>query len=167
MNNLEKLIIASVGPAQDIENALKQMLLYRFVDTATGAQLEQLGSIVGQSRGGLVDDDYRRYLRARIVANFSKGRVEDLIKVVDLVVYDADAYIELTPFGAATERLFVREVFIADDLATVVSVFVGDTKASGARIVLEWSEHPPAQTFTLDGQAGQGLDDGHFANVRG
>lgn len=163
MNNIEKLVASCIMPAQDLENALQQLKRCRFIDTAEGAQLDTLGRLVGQARDGLDDATYRRYVRARIVANFSKGRIEDLIKVVDLVVYDEAAYIKLTQEGTATERLQVHEIAVSNDLAEVVFEFINDSKSAGVRIVLHWSEYLPNQTFTLD--TGPGLDVSYLANT--
>src|SRR5687768_16247400 len=98
-NNIEKLLAVSVAPAQDLENCLQQLRLYRFVDTAEGDQLDIIGRIVGLDREGLDDDDYRRYIRARIAANNSNGTIEDLLTVAFLVVYDADAHYEVDNQG--------------------------------------------------------------------
>lgn len=161
MNNIEKLIVALLVPAQDIENALQQLKLYRLVDTAVGAQLDILGRIVGQARNGLVGDTYRRYLRARIVANFSDGVVEDLIKVVDFVIYDADAEIVISGILNATARLRVDGIAISDEIGAIVNGFVNDTRAAGVRVITQWAVSEPSQVFKFD--SGPGFDQGHLA----
>ena len=100
-NNITKLLTALVTPHQPLEDAWQQLRLLRSVDTAVGVQLDMIGEIVGQERGGMVDDDYRRFVRARIAANISDGRVFDLIKVATLVVNDDDTTIQLDLQGNA------------------------------------------------------------------
>lgn len=52
------------------------------IEDAEGVQLDRIGSIIGQPRWDLSDADYRNLLRARIVANVSKGTPEDLISLL-------------------------------------------------------------------------------------
>lgn len=164
-NNIEKLLGISVAPAQDLENALRQLELYRFVDTAEGVQLDTIGSIVGQDRGGLSDADYRRYIRARVAANKSRGVQEDLLTVAFLVVYDGTVTYTLKNEGTATARLTIGGGAITDSVAAILYEFVSAAVAAGVRIVVEWSTYTPASTFTLD--TGPGLDVGHLANALG
>lgn len=164
-NNIEKLLACVIAPDQDIENALQQLKAYRFVDTAEGAQLDIIGRIVGQEREGLGDDDYRRYIRARIAANNSDGTTEDLITVGFLVVYSENATFTVTQEGPATARFRVGGLAVTADLATILFKFIGAAKSAGVRIVLEWSSSAPGDTFTLD--AGPGLDVGHLADSLG
>lgn len=139
---IEALLTALVTPCISLEDALWQLLTERAVDTAIGVQLDQLGSIVGQERGGLDDDDYRRYIRARIMANRSRGTVEDLLRVARLVVDDEDVIFELeSQHGAVIVRL--RAFMAPDALAEIVLSFLEDAKAGGIRVILEtvnWDE---------------------------
>lgn len=65
---------------QEIEDAL-WALLVDTLETAVGAQLDQIGAILLFSRGLLNDATYRRALRAMILARKSNGTPEDLIGV--------------------------------------------------------------------------------------
>jgi hypothetical protein len=69
---------------QDIENVLWDVIDSRILDTATGAQLEDLGELVGELRLGRIDDDYRPAIRLRIRVNRSKGRIADIIDIAIL-----------------------------------------------------------------------------------
>lgn len=164
-NNLEKLLYVLTQPAQDIENAGQQLMVYRFVDSAVGVQLDVLGRLVGQPRGGLDDDTYRRYIRARIAANKSEGQFEDIINVTDLVVYEDEAYIVVTNEGTATVRLFVTDIAITDALGAVIHAFALDTKSAGVRIVTQWAQSAPANVFQFDD--GPGFNQGALASSLG
>lgn len=164
-NNIEKLLAVLASPFQSVEGCLQQLLSERSVDTAVGAQLDVLGKIVGQSRGGLDDDHYRRYIRARISANRSTGIIEDLLKVTDLIVYDNGATYITNQEGTATLRLRIADVVIDSDLAEVVFEFAQDTVSAGVRIVVQWGESPTNELFTLD--IGPGLDSGKLAGALG
>ncbi len=165
-NKITKLITAIVGAGvQPIEDALTQLLTQRTLDTAVGAQLDAIGVIVGQARGGLDDDTYRLYLRARIAVHRSNGTFNDLIKVATLLVDDDAAMIVIHNEGTATVRLFVSNVVLTDDIAAVIANFEQSAVSAGVRIVVEWIDSPAAGIFRLD--VGPGLDVGHLANSLG
>lgn len=158
-NNIEKLVATLATPFQSIENMLQQLLTERSIDTAVGAQLDVIGKIVGQPRNGLSDDDYRRYCRARIAVNNSNGVTENLITVTDLIVYDDDAYYEIDNQGIATVVLRIQNLSITEELADIIISFLQDTVSAGVRVILEYFETTPGNTFKWD-TAGRGWDSG-------
>lgn len=163
LTSVEKLIVAYVGPSQDIENVLQQLLLDRAVSTAQGVQLDQLGFIVGQPRLGLVDDDYRRYIRARIITNRSGGITENLIAIMALIIDDPSATYTVQRNGTATVVCQVNGIALDDSVGAIVFKFLAQAKSAGVRLLAQWSESTPANTFRLD--SGPGLDQGHLASV--
>lgn len=66
---------------QKLEDALWGLNTLRNINTAIGAQLDGLGSIVGMPRNTTDDDIYRLEIRAKIVKNVSEGTAERLIAV--------------------------------------------------------------------------------------
>ena len=160
-NNIVKLLTAICGSVQTAEDMFQQLLSERSIDTATGDQLDVIGRIVGQSRGGQDDDTYRRYCRARVAVNFSKGIVEDLIRVATLAVYEDGAVYAIEQAGTATVVVWIANVATPDDVGTVTSAMLQQAKSGGVRLITAYSTHTPAQTFTLD--VGPGLDVGHLA----
>jgi hypothetical protein len=148
--NIRALVSALVGPAQAIEDAIWQLYTLRRVDTAEGVQLDLLGDVVGQPRDGLSDDDYRRYIRARIATNRSLGVVEDLIKITRLVVGDDALRVEVERQNIATIVVRLLEIPITDELADIVFDFLFKAKAAGVRLILESSEEPVADWLVLD-----------------
>jgi hypothetical protein len=160
-NNVVKLLTALLTPINDLEQVMMAVLTQRNIDTAVGAQLDIVGKVVGQSRQGLDDDTYRRYCRARVVANRSSGVTEDLIKVADLIVYDDDATYIVKNEGTATVRLRVDGIAITDDLATVLYKFERASASGGVRIVVQWGRSVPSALFRFD--SGPGFDVGRLA----
>lgn len=154
------LLAALVRPAQALEDTLQDMLLNRAVDTAVGAQLDIIGKLVGQARGGQLDDVYRRYIRARIKTSRSKGIVEDLIRIATLVIDDLDARIWVDQQGIAGVNIVVQDAGIDEDTAAATISFLRLAIAAGVRVILESSPSPPDETFTFDDE-GPGLDDGY------
>jgi len=141
------LVKALCAPATSLEDALWQLLTERAVDTAIGTQLDQLGFIVGQERGGLSDVDYRRFIRARIAANRSQGVTEDLIRVANLVLNNDAATVEVeTQNGTVVVRL--RSVTTDDSLAAIMLSFLQDSKSGGIRVILESYVDVDAEMFT-------------------
>lgn len=165
MNRLETLITILMKPFQRFENVAIEVLTGRAVDTAIGVQLDVLGKLVGQARNGLSDDDYRRYIRARIATNRATGKHEELIRIVSLIVSDDTAILKLTREGTATARLVVEEIAITETIADAIFAFLSAAIAAGVRIVITWGESPFNQLFRLD--LGPGLDQGHLAGGLG
>lgn len=64
-----------------VENAFK-------LDTATGFRLDWIGRKVGQPRVGSTDEVYRMFIRGRIAANRSRGRIVDVERVAALLLQD-------------------------------------------------------------------------------
>lgn len=99
--NLRALLGAVVGPPgcgtwglQEVECVAEDVLEDRWIDTAYGEQLDFLGDILGESRAYANDDDYRAFLRMKILINISKG-VPDTLIAVALIASDAE-YCHLT-----------------------------------------------------------------------
>ncbi len=155
-NNITKILRALVGPIQAAEDALQQLLTERTVDTAIGAQLDVIGKLVGEARAGATDDDYRRYVRARISTNKSTGRVRDVLKVADLIVYDDAAYLRVIQYGQAAFVLRVEDI-IVDDITTALVKFMRQTTSAGVRAVVETWPLEESAMFTCDGPGETGL----------
>lgn len=66
---------------QTLEDTVWDVINSRMIDTAVGAQLDMLGSLVGELRKGRNDLDYRAAVRLRIRVNRSQGRTVDVIDV--------------------------------------------------------------------------------------
>ncbi len=169
---LEAFISAIVDPIQDIENAFWQLLVERSIAAGIGEQLNVIGRIVNQPRDGLVDEDYRRYLRARIATNKAEGLGEDLIRIARLIVYDTAAQIELVhlnpvyPFfnqDTATVIVRINNIAVTDTIADTLNNFLQSAKSAGVRLIVESSTVTPANTFTLD--TGPGFNEYQSLNM--
>ncbi len=67
--------------AQDIEDQLLEVNDFRFVNTAFGDQLDEIGALVGRSRDGLDDDAYRRAIVVDAHTLFSSGTPWELTEL--------------------------------------------------------------------------------------
>lgn len=160
MNRLETLLSLLMAPFQRFENAAIQLLTERGVDVAFGAQLDVLGKIVGQARGGLADDVYRRYIRARIAANRSTGKREELIRITRLVLGDNLGKVIVRAQGDAGFILEIQDRATDDATGNALMALLQSAVSDGVRIVVQWNRNLLAQTFRFD--AGPGFDVGHL-----
>jgi len=53
----------------------------RVLELAEGDALDKLGELVGEARWSLTDDEYRRIIRARVMANICDDSIEELIAI--------------------------------------------------------------------------------------
>jgi hypothetical protein len=134
------LLQALVVPCADLEIALLQLLYLRSVDTALGVQLDVIGKLVGQPRNGLVDNDYRRFVRARIAINRSSGTSEEALNIARLVLGDQTAVLDLDLQGIAAFVLRVLAIPISASLASILIGFLRDAKSAGVRAILETAD---------------------------
>jgi hypothetical protein len=164
-NRIVKILKTWTSTLQPIEDTAQAMILQKNVDDAEGAQLDALGKLVGQGRAGLSDELYRKYIKAKIVVNRSDGVVEDLIKILVLVLDDNTATIVVQNEGTATVRVRVGSSFLTDALALIYFGFLFRAKSGGVRLIFQWGDVPDSQLFRFD--IGPGLDTGHLAGQLG
>lgn len=79
------LMAGNVGQVQSLEDAMWAIVPMLDINQATGAWLDLLGAFVGEPRDGAEDDDYRRFIAARILANGSTATIEEILAVALLV----------------------------------------------------------------------------------
>lgn len=132
---IDAWVVMVAAQFQELEEAAQSLLTLLSIDNSVGAQLDNIGRIVGQIRAGASDAVFRLYIRARIVANRSKGTGEDLYRVFRAL------------FGALGFRVrnggnksFALDVLtpITAAQASVGQAFLLDAKEAGARANFEW-----------------------------
>ena len=135
---------------QDLEDAFWDLFVNRYLDTAFNDQLDILGFIVGQPRNGLEDEEFRRYIRARIAANKSNGTLEELIHIAKLIIGDDAAVIRMQRQDHATLLVSITGLAISSDLQEIIRSFLFDAKSGGVRVILESADVAPADLFYWD-----------------
>jgi hypothetical protein len=83
--SIRALVSALVGPVQNLEDTLYQLLSERGINSAVGAQLDLLGRIVGVARGALSDASYHTRVEAQILINISSGAPDEVLAVFELL----------------------------------------------------------------------------------
>lgn len=77
----ETLVGIYARPLQELESVFWALRTQRWLSSAQGAQLDVLGRILLEPRGGLGDIDYLRILRVKILVLRSSGTGDDLIRI--------------------------------------------------------------------------------------
>jgi len=97
-DRLKALADIFAGRMQAMEDVLQQLLRERWVDDASGQQLDEMGEIVGEPRLDRADEFYRPAILVRILLNQAGGEPESLIRFIE-VGFGADvvAYQEIYP----------------------------------------------------------------------
>jgi hypothetical protein len=158
------MLVIFLARYNDLEAAYQDLLLLRSINTANandptgfiGAQLDQIGAKVGQRRNGLNNDDYRRYCRAKIRANNSNGRGEDLIAIASLVLNDPTAYIKVEQQNVKTVQVTIFNILIDNNLATILINFLRISVAGGERLLQVTHPTDEAHMFALGDSASPG-----------
>lgn len=141
-NRIVRLLKAWVSTLQGIENTLQDMLSQKNVDNAVGAQLDLLGKVVGQARGGRTDADYRRFIRAKVKVNKSNGIYDDILQVSVLVLNNVAYTLKSFQNGPATMTLLIQGVALPMALAQILSGLLQKTKSAGVRLETVFNSEP-------------------------
>lgn len=152
--NWRALITSSMAQMQAIEDAAIAIIVQRALADAVGAQIDQLGKLVGQPREGREDDDYRRVIGCKIAVNESQGMREDLIRVARLALLDPSVRVRLEAFATpGAEQAMTLEGLVADAVATDVAHFAQRAAHAGVRVIVESWPAPVAEMLRLDDDA--------------
>lgn len=96
---------------QALETSGYALLTERYIDTADGAQIDQIGKWLVEYREGEDDDDYRERLKAKIRILRSSGSPTDLILIFKLILPDNNIY--FTQIGGAGFILSIGTIDVA------------------------------------------------------
>lgn len=108
LTNFMKLIKVLADELQELENVNWELKTERWLDSAIGAQLDEIGIILGLPRNpGESDENYRQRLRFQIFINSTSGTPEQLIAILkfltnaeSIIYVERDfAFVEMTTDG--------------------------------------------------------------------
>lgn len=113
--DVELLVRVFVDQVQELEATFYDLVVAYLLDTATGEQLDTLGAIVGESREGLGDVDFRAFIRARILTNLAEGEIDRILTVLRLITSATSVrYQPLYPAAFLVE--YVRDGYASPEL---------------------------------------------------
>lgn len=131
--NIAALLAAFIEQIQDLEDVLVSLHDLRNIDVASDTQLDGIGLIVGEGRGGRDDPSYRSAIRARISLNNSSGTIEELIALARAIVGLVD--VQFTDYYPAGFELTVIDPVTPDPpaWAPLTAYVVGDKRSNFGR----------------------------------
>lgn len=131
---------AMVAPLSSSESLADDVKSNRWVNNAVGVQLDKLGSIVGESRLGRNDDDYRVGILFRIFVNTSNATPHDMMQGLALLTSPSDMqHIEQYP---ATAMMFTNGASIPKDIRNVMQG-LAPAAISDVQVLVTFANAPP------------------------
>lgn len=132
---------------QILSNDLEDIRTVRDLDVANGANLDELGSIVGQDREGFSDFIYRTLIKAKTAANRSKGTTENLIDTVLILRNGVTTDIVYTELFPAAVQIDFLNTFETLQHQALIADILFLTKLGGVRLVITFSSPTPFGFF--------------------
>jgi len=134
------------------------------IEDQSGANLDQIGTIVKQERtGGESDENYRISLLLAIGQNVSRGTIPNIIDVCNIIKQeDITKDVSLYEVFPARFQLFTNMLDLIGDSAQILE----NTKAGGVGMNITYSSSLYPFVFNLDPD-GLGLSDTAFPNEGG
>lgn len=83
---LVELVSLFAAEIQDLEDLYNDLITERYLDNAAGVQLDLYGKIVGWSRQGFVDDDYRKLLKVAILINQTDAQTDEITYIISELI---------------------------------------------------------------------------------
>lgn len=122
----------SIGAVvQEAEDTLFDVLTGRLLDNATGAVLNRWGAIVGEARDGLGDEDYRRFIKARILVNIGDGTVDELIAIWQVITAPSLHVRYMPMYPAGYHMHVVRQAFLSESVRSRVRRMMEEPRPAG------------------------------------
>ena len=130
---IEALAGAMGEGVQTLEDLIFGLMLGSRLDLATGALLDIWGDLVGEVRGDLDDEDYRKFVAARVLTNRSTGVTDDLIAIAQLIT--SNSVVREQSFYPREVIIYVsRSDPMSDAVSARVAVMMNDARAAGTKL---------------------------------
>lgn len=134
------------------------------IDISVGVQLDAIGALLGERRGGFDDTVYRIHLKARIYLNRSSGNPKDIYALfAALLSISSGLWIEEHPPAGFT--LHVTGTSMDATLAGYLKGILTRAKAAGVDARLNWNTVPGTEAFCFAGGPGLGFGAGIWSTT--
>jgi hypothetical protein len=137
------------GQVQGLEDSVHELRLQRALASAEGVNLDLLGAIVGQPRGGRNDAQYRLWIAGRVLVNKSRGKTPQLIAIAAKLV---NGPVRLREYEPAAFVIYCDRVITGSD-GVEVAKLLKIAKAAGVRMHFVWYDVPTAFRFSTSGSS--------------
>jgi hypothetical protein len=160
------LLNAFTTPAKEIEDTAFDFIERFWRDHARGHQLTLLGKMIGQQREGKDDYSMIRANAARVLINKSAGTVEEIYAIISAYAAEgAGDHLRVVTHPPKSFTIYMPGGVTSEDEAVDISRIIGQITDAGVNASFVYSKVAVGKTFTLDGSAGQGLDQGLLAGL--
>ncbi len=179
--NIEAILSSYLVQCQELENMFIDLLILRRLENAEGAQLDGIGSIVGELRLGQNDTDYRAAIFGRVRRNRGNARVEDIILLFVLLLGPAFPIevVQSASLSGAAFFVFINAALggVGVPSPSVLNSQLQQTKGGGIRANLIFNIFDVGDTFTYasgdvpEADLGKGYSDdgqtlgGYYADI--
>jgi hypothetical protein len=145
--NLNRLVEVYVATLQETERVLSDLVKCRDLATISGDLLDIAGEIVGVTRSGMIDDEYRALISLQSFLNRSNGEPETLIMAAKLIL-DATTVHYIEQYPAKVLMQIISPVKPSDALKAMVQRIA----LGGVQVMFSWSsDSDPDFAFAAEG----------------
>lgn len=117
--------------AAELDATFADLQAERDLDSAEGAQLDGLGRLLDEVRGGLDDDTYRAKLQLKVIRLYSEGTAANLLQIFKLVT-NAEQVELVEVFPAEVQMVAVEPDSVFTDAKIVEAM--GQARAAGVTL---------------------------------
>ena len=139
----DTLKLAEYDDAQleELDKNIRDMSGQFDIDSAKGVELDRIGKILGEDRGGNSDRIYRIYLKLRTMLNTADGTVEDIIRFVKF--FFSSETVHLVPNYPAGIRILHDGENPTLDFNRIIKQIVGSGISYDTRELFNMTEEMP------------------------
>lgn len=119
---------------QALEDNAFSAIVDRHLTTATGVHLRRWGRLVGEQQLNLTASEFRRVIRAKILALRSKGDADTLVRVYAVLMNTDDVFV--TSYTKHLRLEARRELALSDAMASRVPKVMGTARKPGEGVTL-------------------------------
>ena len=128
-SNVTKMLRLIGEGANENERSYELMKYLNDIDTATGEMLDVKGNNVGLARGIYADDEYRRLIKVKTIANLSNGDIPTMNKV--LSAFMGKSFVGIQDGYQHTGEYATLFVKVSNTANYIPKDLVEDIKAAG------------------------------------